>query len=238
VDEIKLEDFVITRYYSIYFQDEKIIVMSDLHIGFEEVMAQKGLLLPKMQKRRIMDLLDKIFQFYDVEKVIIDGDFKHEFSKNVKQEWNEIEEIINYILKKSDLIVIRGNHDNYLQTILSKYGIDMIRSFKLKNYVLIHGDKEYKDSNIIIGHEHPSIKIRDNVGGILSMPAFLHGKNITVLPSPSIYSSGSDILGGDILSPVLKNFNLDELNIYALDDKLGLIDMGKIGEIKKFDNRF
>ncbi|MGC8663221.1 MAG: metallophosphoesterase [Thermoplasmata archaeon] len=233
MDEIILNDFIITRYYSLYFPDEKMAVFSDFHIGFEEVMAQKGLLLPKLQKRRIIEILDKMFQFYDIEMFLIDGDFKHEFSRNVKQEWNEVEEIINYILKRSELVVVRGNHDNYLQTILSKYGITLMRSFKVRNYTFVHGDKPVEVKNkIIIGHEHPSIKIRDNVGGILSMPTFLQGKCITVLPSPSIYSSGSDILAGDILSPILKNYNIDEFRVYSLDDKLGIMDLGKIRELK------
>lgn len=239
MDEIRVEDFVITKYYSIYFPRNKTAVFSDLHIGFEEVMAEKGLLLPKLQKRRIVEIIDKVYQYYDVDRVLIDGDFKHEFSRNVKQEWDEIEEIIKYIIKRSELVVVRGNHDNYLQTILSKYGIQMHRSYIMGDYFFVHGDKivDFK-GHLIIGHEHPSIKIRDSVGSIVSMPVFLHGDFITVLPSPSIYSSGSDILNGDILSPILKNINIYSLNAYSLDDKLGIIDLGKISEIKKFENNF
>jgi len=239
VDEIKIDDFVMTRYYSIYFPSEKMAVLSDLHIGFEEVMAEKGLLLPKMQKNKIIELLERIYNYYDVEKILIDGDFKHEFSKNVRQEWDEIEEIIRYISDRSDLIVVKGNHDNYLQTILSKYGIQIMKYYNMGNYTFVHGDKVIDFKNhFIIGHEHPSIKIRDRVGGMVSMPSFLHGHGITVLPSPSIYSSGSDVLNGEILSPLLKNFDIDSLNVYAVDDKLGLIDLGKISEIRKIEDEF
>ena len=234
VDEIEIDGVVFTKYYSIYLPDESMVVLSDLHIGFEEVMAQKGLILPKLQKNRILNILEKNFDKFSPSKILIDGDFKHEFSKNVRQEWREITEIIEFIKSRSELIVVRGNHDNYLKNILARYSITLHNYYRTKDFTFIHGDKKMDwKGTVIIGHEHPSIKIRDSVGGLLNLPVFLHGKNIIVLPSPSVYSSGSDILGNEIISPVLSDFNMDDLDCIGIDEKIGILEMGKIKDIKE-----
>ncbi len=234
MDELEINGIVFTKYYSIYLPEENMVVLSDLHIGFEEVMAQKGLILPKLQKNRIINILEKNFDKFSPKRILINGDFKHEFSRNVRQEWNEITEIIEFIKSRSELIVVRGNHDNYLKNILSKYSIILHNQYKTKNFTFLHGDKLMEWSGtLVIGHEHPSIKIRDSVGGLLNLPVFLFGKNMVVLPSPSIYSSGSDILGNEIISPVLSNFNVNEMYCLAIDEKIGILEMGKIKEIRE-----
>ncbi|MGC9123614.1 MAG: metallophosphoesterase [Thermoplasmata archaeon] len=233
MEEIDLGDFIITKYYSLYLKKSKTMVMADLHIGFEDVMAEKGLFLPKVQKSILLDIFERLFSYYEIKNFLIDGDFKHEFSRNMKQEWNEIEYIINYLKERCNIIIIRGNHDNYLKAILAKYDIKLHEKIMIDNYLFLHGHKEYEgNEKIIIGHEHPSVKIRESYGGLINYPSFLIGKDIVVLPSPSIYSSGSDILAGDILSPILKNRLKGDEDIYGIDSKLGIIYFGKYNHLR------
>ncbi len=233
VEEIDLGDFLLTKYYSLYLKKTKTMVMADLHIGFEDVMAEKGLFLPKIQKSIIMDILENLFRYYEIDSFLIDGDFKHEFSKNMKQEWNEIEFIIKYLKDKCSISVVRGNHDNYLKGILAKYDIKLHDRLKIENYVFIHGHRKYEgDEKVIIGHEHPSVKFRDPSGSIITYPSFVVGENIIVLPSPSIYSSGSDIIAGEILSPIFKDRIKGNERIYGIDNKIGLIYFGIYKDLK------
>ncbi|MEM0447306.1 MAG: metallophosphoesterase [Thermoplasmata archaeon] len=230
-----IDGIVLTKYYCAYIRDLDMAVLSDLHIGYEEVMAQKGLFLPKFQKKRIINVLENIIDNIRPSRILVDGDFKHEFSGNVKQEWDEIIEIIDFIKERADLIVVRGNHDNFLKNILKKYNIPLHRSYREGKYTFNHGDKEIEyDGFLIMGHEHPSIKIRDPTGGIITIPSFLYNEKILVLPSPSIYSSGSDILAGDILSPILKKEDPYSFNALGIDDKIGLLDIGNLRNLITF----
>jgi len=234
VDRKDLDGLIITKYYCAYIEDYGTAVISDLHIGYEEVMAQKGLFLPKFQKRRIINILENIFKNLGPESIIIDGDFKHEFSRNMRQEWDEIVEIIEYIRERAELIVVRGNHDNYLKTILSRYDIPLHRTYKLGRYTFAHGDRDINFSGfLIMGHEHPSIKIRDPSGGMITIPSYIYNDRILVLPSPSLYSSGSDILGGEILSPILARENLDDFIAVGIDERIGLLELGSLGDINR-----
>lgn len=235
--EIRLNnDLIINKNYSLFFINEKILVLSDLHIGFEEVMAQKGLLLPKIQTSEIMNLLNTVIDKYNPEQVLIDGDFKHEFSKNVEQEWRDIKKIIEFILSRTKLTIIRGNHDNFLKNILAKYDVPFVDSMKINNYLLVHGDKKIdrKNSFLILGHEHPSIKIRDSIGAIVTIPAFLYAPEdkMLVLPSPSIYSSGSDILSSNTISPMLRDIQFSKFLVYGISKDMGLLYLGDIQGLK------
>jgi hypothetical protein len=237
IDEIRLNnDLIINKYYSLFFTNEKILVLSDLHIGFEEVMAQKGLLLPKIQTSEILELLDNVIDRYKPEQILIDGDFKHEFSQNVEQEWRDIKKIIEFILSRTKLTIVRGNHDNFLKNILTKYNVPFLPSIKINNYLIAHGDKmiDKKNNFLILGHEHPSLKIRDSIGAIVTIPAFLYAPEdkILVLPSPSIYSSGSDILSSNTISPIIKDIEFSKFIVYGISKEMGLLYLGDIQGLK------
>ena len=89
-------------------------MVSDLHLGFEEEMNLHGLFLPKMQLRHVESRIDSIIDRYNPESLIINGDFKQEFSRNLPQEWDDIIHFIDRYSDKLNLKFVRGNHDNYL----------------------------------------------------------------------------------------------------------------------------
>ena len=164
--EIQVEkDVFISDLYCSYLRDLNAVVISDLHLGFEEEMNLHGLFLPKLQRSHVEGLLDRILERYDPETVFINGDFKHEFSRNLPQEWDDILHFIDRYREKVKLHFIRGNHDNYLLTILARSGIELHDKYEDERYLIYHGDRDLGISKItILGHEHPSISLRDDVG--------------------------------------------------------------------------
>jgi len=230
VEEITLEGITLSRYFMLYLEDYDTAVMADFHLGYEDVMAQKGLFLPKLQYPYVMDLLNNIFEKYGPRRMIINGDLKHEFSRNMPQEWREIEEVVDYIKDRSELVVVRGNHDNFLKTILGRRGIELRDHYKLGHYLFVHGHKDVnipKDTILIIAHEHPSITIRDEVYATVKYPCFLYSKKLVVLPAVSLYAAGTDICKNEYISPILQSSNIS-FNIYAIDENEGVIPLGSL----------
>ncbi len=231
MDEISIGEITITRYFMLYIEEYELAAMADFHIGYEDVMASQGLFLPKIQKRYILDILDKIYSKYAPKVFVVGGDLKHEFSRNMPQEWSEIEEIIDYLTDRSELIVIRGNHDNFLKSILKKRGIELRKEFKIGKYVFVHGHEDYKwNGTLIMGHEHPSVTLRDDIFATLKLPCFLYSPDLIVLPAVSIYASGTDITKNDFISPIIKN-NPRDFEIFAIEEKMGLIPVGKLSSL-------
>ncbi len=234
MEELQIGDLTFTKYGMLYIEEYETGVIADLHLGYEEVMATKGIFLPKIQKRHILSILDKIFESYEPKKLIINGDFKHEFSKNMRQEWNEIEYVLDYLLERTNLVVVRGNHDNFLSGILRKRGISMGNSHEIGKYIFVHGHNNLeidKTRVTIIGHEHPSVSIRDKIAATIKIPCFLHSPDIVVIPAMSIYASGTDITKNDYISPILRR-NPRDFKIIGIDEKVGIIPLGKISSLQ------
>ncbi|GGM75358.1 phosphoesterase [Thermogymnomonas acidicola] len=239
VKEIQvIKDVFISDLYCLYLRDENACVISDLHLGFEEEMNLHGLFLPKMQREHVEGLVDRIIERYSPEKIIINGDFKQEFSRNLPQEWEDILHFIDRYQGTVELVFVRGNHDNYLQTILSRRGIRMHEAYETDRYFIYHGDRDRGLKKItILGHEHPSVVLRDKVGGVFKMPAFPVNaeQGVIITPSMSFYSSGTDVLTSLIseehFTPALRKVDPKKFRIFSISEEFGIIDMGYLGDM-------
>lgn len=81
---------IIEPYPAIYIESLDAIVISDLHLGYEGVMAEyHGLFIPRTQFRKELDVLTKITEIKKAGTIIITGDLKHEFSETTYIEFKE-----------------------------------------------------------------------------------------------------------------------------------------------------
>ena len=224
----------LTNDYALFLDESRTIIIADLHLGYEGAMQSEGISFPKYQKEVMVNRLENIVRKFRPERIVVNGDFKHEFSKNLRQEWREVEEVLNFLLERVDVILVRGNHDNFLMTIVSAKGVTFENHITIDGITLTHGHKEFrKDEDIlVIGHEHPSLKLRDEIGASIKLPCFLfhETERIIVLPAFSPLASGTDVtttMQKDFLSPMLQNVDVDDLRIFALTE-IGLLEFGRL----------
>ncbi len=230
--EIKKYGFKINNLYSLII--DNIAAFSDLHIGYEGVLRMEGVMIPKYQKKVIKKRIEEILNRYNPDRIIINGDFKHEFGKNLKQEWNEVSELLKFLVKKVDVVIVRGNHDNFIKTIAKKFNVMVVEEYEYGDIKFVHGHKEARGGKIVIGHEHPSLSIRDKVGVLTKLPCFLISKEMVVLPAMSPLASGTDVLSAtneEYFSPILKNYDVEGMEIYAISDEL--MHFSSVGKIKR-----
>ena len=125
----------------LWIAKEKVLIISDLHLGYEESLVSDGVLIPKggmfsEMKKEILELLK-----LNPKLVVINGDLKHEFSNISKQEWKETLELIDLISEKSKILLVKGNHDNILGPIAEKRNIEVKDNLILGDICILHGDK-------------------------------------------------------------------------------------------------
>ncbi len=200
--KVRLLDF------GVFLEEEKALLFSDLHIGYEQNLYSNGVMLPKSQysvmKKNILGMIRKT----NPKKIIICGDLKHEFSGNSSQEWKQVNDMI-LLLKSSckELILIRGNHDNYLQNILKKHGLSLLDHFETKRFMIVHGhEKIITRKKLIFGHEHPAITLKDEAGASHKYKCHLIDDKIIVMPSLNPLTFGFDVLNGEKpLSPLISD---------------------------------
>ena len=219
---------------SLYLKKEKILVISDLHIGLEEAYNKQGILIPRFQFPEIIKHLDLIFSKVKPKTTVINGDLKHEFGTISQQEWKYTLKLLDYLIeKKQKIILIRGNHDAILGPIADKREIKITDFYNPnKEITITHGHKILKNLNktIIIGNEHPAISFRERK--YEKYKCFLSGKwknhNLIVIPSFNFVTEGTDITKEKTISPYLKQ-DLKNFEFYIVEDKIY-----KFGKLKEF----
>ena len=235
IQDIELVDL------AIYFKSN--LVISDIHIGYEEALNKQGVLVPRVQFDDIIRRMEKIFlelNDKNIEKIIINGDLKHEFGAISEQEWRNTLKFLDLLAKRcNEIILIKGNHDNILGPIAKKRNIKIAENVILGGVLIAHGDKLpqkellNKISTIIIGHEHPAISLKES-SKTETYKCFLKGKykgkNLIVQPSFNPLAEGANILRDKLLSPFLKQ-GLDNFKVYIVEDKI--YDFGRLGKLKR-----
>ncbi len=243
----------------LFHKDAGLLILADIHLGFEEAMAEKGIFLPRNQLSQLIKDLDKAFGYLEgsIDKVVINGDLKHRYETLSRQERIEISKLMEYLKSRGvDVVFVRGNHDNYASIVTKKYGVEPISYYKIDDILIIHGHvdiADIKDADaildttryIIYGHEHPSISIGDRLGKISKFPCFLevplriNDLEITgvVLPAAGSYQAGSQIsLNRDnYLSPLTRKYSVIERSKpYLLARGEGVLELPTLGALTPY----
>lgn len=221
---------------ALWLSTEKILIINDLHIGYEEALHRKGILVPKFQLKEIITEMKLILSKVKPAKIIINGDLKHEFGTVLRQEWNEVLQFLDFCLGHcKEIVIIRGNHDPIIQPIAEKRGIKVVKEYLVGDTVIVHGDQliKTKVKRIIIGHEHPAITIREK-SKREKYKCFLKGKwkgkELIAVPSFNPLLEGTDILKEELLSPFLENIKNFEVYVISKGEVFGF---GKVKDVQK-----
>jgi hypothetical protein len=242
-DEVK----IIEPHPAVYLHELDAIVVADLHLGYEGIMAERGVFIPKVQFEQEMWILESILEKQKAEKVIVCGDVKHEFSETSYHEFIEVTRLFEFLCKHfREVIVLRGNHDNYLIRVTERHGAKLRDELELGRFYFFHGHgmpsalDGSKASFIVMAHEHPAIALFDDVGTKEKMNCFLYGnvqgRNLLVLPALSTLAAGSEINvipREDLLSPFLKQrAEIDELKAVGVNPEVGCLEFPKLKKLR------
>ena len=210
-----------------------VLVLGDIHIGYEENLNRQGVLIPRHHFRDITRNVKEIFRRIGTEKrklgtVVINGDLKHEFGRISSQEWRDILRFLDLLYENcEEVFLIRGNHDIFLGPVAGKRGIKVADNYCRGGVFICHGheipsSKEYKESGLlVIGNEHPAVSVKDNAR-TETFKCFLkgrfRGKNMIVMPSFNPITIGTDVLKEKFISPFMKT-DISDFEVFVVADR-------------------
>jgi putative SbcD/Mre11-related phosphoesterase len=221
---------------AVLLTSENVLVVSDLHLGCEAALEYEGLSIPRVQSKKIEQYLRGTIEQISPRRLVIAGDFKHNFSRNLVQEWDDVSRFVAELRKLVPIEAIKGNHDNYLGVILSKYGVPFHKELLISGVRIAHGHSgDRVRCPTVIGHIHPSIRIKDRVGASVKDVCFLYdpGSEMLVLPALSLVASGLDVvrsLDSDQASPLLPETGLSSFLpiVFAQEKPLRFPPVGRL----------
>ena len=222
-----------TREFGLWLKGEGTVAISDVHLGFEAALAEQGVSIPRFQRREVLARLQRLLDRCRPERLVIAGDFKHEFSRNLTDEWVEIKQVLRFLRERTEPVIVRGNHDNFLATILGDLRIPLHDRYDLGECTFVHGHEDVEAlGTIVMGHEHPAVKLRDTLGATVSVPAFLVADRLVVLPAFSPLALGVDVASYPYLSPILNRTDVDAARVIGIDETEGLLDFGRVADLQ------
>ncbi len=215
----------------LYLEEHRALVISDVHLGFEAELATRGILVPRFHFKDVLEQVARTIReaklLGPVEKIIINGDLKHEFGTISPQEWREILRLLDFLSKHCRTIVlIRGNHDVKLSPIARKRQIEVVPDLLLDSVFITHGhvvpssERFRKAKVVIIGNEHPAVSLKDTIRSE-TFKCFLSGtfrrKKLLVIPSMNPSTIGTDVRSGEFISPYLHQ-DISDFRVYVVGD--------------------
>ena len=162
---------------------EKVIVIGDLHLGYEFELTESGINLPS-QTEKIKENLIRLLKKAKTDKLIILGDFKHSIPKISIQEWKDIPNFLGEIEKiVPSILIVPGNHDGGLAPLISSSNVKIVSGRGIlvggkEKVGLFHGhawpsSKLFEAKTWVIGHNHPTIQFKSFFGYKISRPVWI-----------------------------------------------------------------
>ncbi len=212
------------------------LVVADLHLGYEDALEGDGLHLPRTHTMGLMGELLGAIERQGAERVVVLGDVKHDFHRGRWECRDDVRAVISMISECCDCVIVRGNHDNYIQSIVAGLEAEVVDSIDIDGHRLEHGHASSVQRPLIIGHEHPSVRLFDRVGGFVKIPCFLHHpvEGVTVLPAFSPMAPGNDLCNGlrpELFSPALAGRGGEGFSVFGCSD-IGILPLGSLEEIR------
>jgi DNA ligase-associated metallophosphoesterase len=200
--QYKLHDqtFWISACRVLYWENEKALVVSDMHFGKTGHFRKAGIPVPQTVYMEDLQRLVSQIQFFSPKSLYVVGDLFHSVANkelDLFYRWR-------HDLPSLEIKLIKGNHDILKEDWYRKAGIDLVRDgMSINGICLTHDNdncatKSYLDSSkeikyTISGHIHPGVTVKGLGRQSLSLPCFYFGNTVGVLPAFSHFTGTATI---------------------------------------------
>jgi len=163
--------------------DERALVVADYHAGIEVGLRyERGVELRSdadARRERLLALVDRL----DPDRVVVLGDLVHRIGDPGSVERDEVDALLDGLDARTvPLTLVPGNHDGGVADAYDDR-IDVVDAGGVRRggVGFCHGhtwpDRDLLDARTVcVGHEHPRVRLEDEVGGGRAEKAWLRGR--------------------------------------------------------------
>jgi putative SbcD/Mre11-related phosphoesterase len=225
--------------------DERALVIADYHAGIEVGLRREGVELASDADERIA-ALTALLDRTQPERLIVLGDLGHAIGDPWYTERDEIEKLLTAVRDRVPVTLVKGNHDGDVEALVRDLGIEIeitpTHGTRIGDLGVVHdhtwpGPEVLSADVVCVGHEHPEVRLVDEVGGRRLERVWLRGRldpapfrahhdvpelaidgELVVFPAFNELSGGTwvNVPEQDFLAPFLPD-GLAEGEVYLLD---------------------
>jgi DNA ligase-associated metallophosphoesterase len=203
--KIKDQQLWLTSERTMFWEDAKTLVVTDLHFGKTGHFRKSGIPVPSLVYKEDLQRLITQIQYFQPEELIVVGDMFH------SRENRELDLFLKWRADLPDISfrLVKGNHDILQEKWYENAGIQLCpQTHTRQHFHFIHdindhlnGKSNYKvkphnsRSYFFSGHIHPGVRLQGSGRQSLCFPCFCFGKEYAILPAFSRFT------GTAIISP-------------------------------------
>lgn len=195
---------------AMWLPEERTALVADLHLGYAWAQRRRGQLGP-LTSGNVHEKLDRVFEDLRPERLVVLGDMVHA-PRPSEGERAEIERAVKTIQERSELILVRGNHDRAFERDFAHLGVPVVSTWEGNEVLAIHGDQYNfawpENKRLVLGHWHPTVSICDAAGAVQRLAVFLVYPRFWILPAFSPFAAGFDVGRG--LPPEMGNLTRNQ----------------------------
>ncbi len=142
--------------------DQRYVVVSDLHIGFENQLSGRGISIsPDKYLDEMLEELSHIIRDEKPDALLLLGDIKSSVHTVTNAEWRSIPEFLQKLSKMCKVFLIPGNHDGGIRHLVpNAVKMTSNKGMVLDGTLLLHGHTMPSKTSssvgrIVMGHIHP-----------------------------------------------------------------------------------
>jgi metallophosphoesterase superfamily enzyme len=161
---------------------ERALVVADYHAGIEVSLRLEGVELQSRAEARREHLLS-LLAATDVDRLVVLGDLVHSIGEPYDEEREEVTGLLDAVTKRVPMTLAKGNHDGDVEALLVDHPaveVTPTAGARLDDLGVAHGHTwpgaDVLEASIVcVGHEHPVVRLEDEVGGRRVERAWLRG---------------------------------------------------------------
>jgi hypothetical protein len=222
---------------------DRLLIIADFHAGIEAGLRAEGVELDSLAAQR-RDHLCSLIDRTDPDRLAVLGDLGHAIGDPGQDERDEIRTLLAAVTDRVPVTLVRGNHDGGIEKLVDDSpDVTLVsgRGTRHGTVGLAHGHtwpaSEALGADVLcLGHEHPVVRLEDDVGGYRIERVWLRGgvdpapfrefhgpdqpvpEQLVVVPAFNDRSGGTwvNVAGQEFLSPFLPDALIDG-QAYLLD---------------------
>lgn len=167
--------------------DERVLVVADYHAGIEiGLRYERGVELESAAGVRLARL-ERLLDRTSPDRLLVLGDLVHRIGRPDGDEVDELRDVVETVTDRVPMTVVPGNHDGGVADAVAAFDrspdVDVTgpAGVRLGAVGFLHGhtwpaSDVLRADVVCMGHEHPTVKLEDEVGGSRVERAWLRGR--------------------------------------------------------------
>jgi uncharacterized protein len=166
---------------ALFWKNEHILLLADLHLGKVNHFRKSGIAVPSKAGDHNLELLVEVISLARPKRIVFLGDLFHSYYNT---EWEAFGEVVKHYAGISFDLVL-GNHDVMSERQYERKGIRVYDDLVIGSFLFTHHPLDDIPGGLynMAGHIHPGVHLTGKGRQSVTLPCFYFGTRQALLPA-------------------------------------------------------